>query len=58
MIEYNAMFDFLDYPKDHKLYNMNTIGKYERGKHIINNFTVPGQFEEDNNSNVCKNGCM
>ena len=48
------MFDFSDYPKDHKLYKMNIIGKDEYGKNIINNCKVPGRFKEDNNSNVCK----
>ena len=48
------MFDFSDYPKDHKLYKMNIIGKDEYSKNIINNCKVPGRFKEDNNSNVCK----
>ena len=33
---------------------MNIIGKSELGKNIINDCKVPGKFEEDNNSNVCK----
>lgn len=53
MLKYNDMFDFSDCPTDHKLYKMNIIGKDEHGKNIIN-CKVPGNFKEDNNSNVCK----
>ena len=54
----NDTFDFSDYPIDHKLYKMNIIGKDEHGKNIINTRKAPGNFKEDNNSNVCKNGCV
>jgi len=54
MIKYNDMFDFSDYPSDHKLYKMIIIVKDEHGKNIINNCKVPGKFKEDNSSNVCR----
>ena len=54
MIKDNDMFDFSDYPKDHKLYKMNIIGQDENGNDIINNCKVPGKFKEDNSSHVCK----
>ena len=38
MIRYNDMFDFSDYPSDHKVYKLNIIGKGERGKHVIKNY--------------------
>ena len=54
MVQDNDMFDFSDYPKDHKLYQMNIIGVDEHGKNIIRNCKTPGKFKEDNNSKVCK----
>jgi hypothetical protein len=54
MIQDNDMFDFSDYPKDNKLYQMNIIGVDENGKNIIRNCKTPGKFKEDNNSKVCK----
>ena len=53
MIKDVDMFDFSDYPVDHKLYKMNIVGKYDHGRNIINNCKVPGKFTEDNSSNVC-----
>ena len=54
MIKDNDMFDFSDYPPEHKLYKMNVIGQDGKGKNIIKNCKVPGKFEEGNSSNVCK----
>ena len=58
MIKYNDMFDFSDYPTDHKLYKMNTIGKNEYGKNIINNCKVQGKVKEGTIHMYVKNGCM
>ena len=38
MMKYNNMFDFSDYPKYHKLYKMNIIGKDECCKNTVDNW--------------------